>query len=401
MTVAIDPSEIEDLTASQRYRAMIAIMITAFLAGIAMGSGMPMISVAMEIRGESPVAIGWVVAAAPIALLATTPFINTVVDRLGMLNAMLISAAVSAINFCLLPYLFDPVAWFVLRFISGVGIAVLWVLGEVWINAVATTANRGRVIMVYTLLLTLGFLVGPGLTQYFGVDSWAPFYVAGALLGVSVLPLWIARDSTPRLPPGAKHAFVTSFRTAPLIMLVMLVGGFIDATQISFLPVYAVHMGRAPEAGLAMLMVLIGGSCIFLIVSGWLADRMNRRTLLLACLTCTCAMSAALPFALKWDVFLWPVLALWGGATFSMYSVALMIIGDRFPGARLAGASAALVAMFEIGSVSGPVTVGYAIDLFGPNGMPVVLVAICLPLFILALVRRGRHRPVSQEVPQP
>ncbi|MEQ8665773.1 MAG: MFS transporter [Rhodospirillales bacterium] len=388
MSAVLDPMV---LAPDKRTRALVAILLTAFLAGIAMGSAMPMVSMAMEIRGQSSVAIGWVVAAAPIALLSTSPFIGPIVNRFGLLGSMVGGAVITMTAFFIMPAMFGPVPWFILRCISGIGIAVLWILGETWINTVATTANRGKVIMAYTMLLTLGFLVGPALAQVFGVESWLTFYVAGALIGLSVLPLWIARDAAPPLPESPSNAFTSSFRAAPLIMSVALIAGFTDAAQISFLPVYAVRMGLDPNAALTMLMVLVGGSCGVLLVTGWLADRIDRRSLLLICLIIACAMGGLLPFVLNDPVLVWPVLAIWGGTTFSLYSVALVILGDRFSPALLAGANAAFVAMFEVGSVGGPVVIGYAIDLFGPNGMPAVLVAVCIPLFVLAYIRRGKH----------
>ena len=392
------------LAPDKRMRAVIAILVTAFLAGIAMGSAMPMVSMAMEVRGQSAIAIGWVVAAAPLALLLTSPFIGPIVNRFGLLGSIIGGAVVTMAAFFILPSMFGPVPWFALRFLSGVGIAVMWILGETWINAAATTENRGKVIMAYTMLLTLGFLVGPALSQTFGVESWLPFYVAGALVGLSVIPLWIARDATPPLPESPKNAFLSSFRVAPLIMSIALIAGFTDAAQISFLPVYAVRMGLTPEAGLSMLMALVGGSCGILLITGWLADRIDRRALLLSCLTVTCIAGGLLPFVLQDNVLVWPVLAIWGGTTFSLYSVALVILGDRFAPALLAGANAAFVATFEMGSVSGPVVIGYAIDVFGPNGMPVVLVAVCIPLFVLAYIRRGQRREddlhTQEEPPQ-
>lgn len=390
-------SETLTLAPAQRIRALVAILTTAFLAGVAMGSAMPMVAIAMEVRGESAVAIGWVSAAAPIAVLVTSPFIPGIVDRIGLLPAIIGGAVITATAFCAMPTLFDPVIWFVLRFVTGVGIAIEWILGETWINAVATSRNRGRVVMLYTLLLTVGFLVGPLLSRYFGVDSWLPFYVASGVIALSVVPLVVARDCAPVLPESARRAFASSFRSAPLIMSVAFVAGFTDAAQVSFLPVYAVRMGLPPESGLVMLTVLIAGSCFLLVLIGWLADRMNRRRLLLICVAATSASGALLPLVFDSPYLVWPVLALWGGVTFSLYSVALVIIGDRFPGAALAGASAAFIATFEIGGVSGPVIVGYAVERMGPNGMPAVLAAICMPLLVLAWLRRGRSQAEPEE----
>ena len=43
----------------------------------------------------------------------------------------------------------DFPAWFALRVLFGLTLALPWVVGEAWINAVATDAARGRVTAYY------------------------------------------------------------------------------------------------------------------------------------------------------------------------------------------------------------------------------------------------------------
>uniref|UniRef100_UPI0013D393F4 MFS transporter n=1 Tax=Klebsiella pneumoniae TaxID=573 RepID=UPI0013D393F4 len=52
-------------------------------------------------------------------------------------------------------------AWFPLRFVFGASLAVLFVLSEYWINAVAPEARRGLVLGIYATALSLGFAAGP------------------------------------------------------------------------------------------------------------------------------------------------------------------------------------------------------------------------------------------------
>jgi len=386
-----------ELTPAQRTKSLIAINLTAILAGIAMGAAMPMISMAMEVRHQDAVAIGYVVAAAPLALLVSSPFVGAVVNRFGLLGSILGGTTLTAVAFALMPTFFGPVPWFALRFIGGIGVAVVWILGETWINAMATTDNRGRVVAVYMVLLSAGFAVGPLLAQWMGIESWTPFYVAAVLIGASALPLVIAREVAPRLPEAPKHAFARSFRIAPLVMTVAFLTGAIDSAQVSFMPVYGVRMGIDPDLALTMLVVLVAGSSLAQIPVGWLADKMDRRSLMIWCMAICCIFSAVLPSVLHDPVLIWPVLVVWGGTAFALYSISLVLLGDRFGPAELAGANAAFVSMFELGSVGGPVTVGYAMDIWGPNGMPVVLVAVCMPVFVLAYVRRLQRRKMKQE----
>jgi predicted MFS family arabinose efflux permease len=74
---------------------------------------------------------------------------------------------------------------------------------------------------------------------------------------------------------------------------------------------------------------------------------------------------ASLPF--------YALLALWGGATFAIFTVSLMLIGRRFRGPELSAASAALTIMWGAGAIIGPWGAGTAMREAGPHALPLAL----------------------------
>jgi hypothetical protein len=82
------------------------------------------------------------------------------------------------------------------------------------------------------------------------------------------------------------------------------------------------------------------------------------------------------------------ILVAWGGATMAIYTLSLAVMGESFPRAQLAGANAAFVIMYELGSVSGPLVAGGAMDLAGPHGLMLILALIAAGyLAIVAILR--------------
>ena len=373
---------------SDRRKALIAISVSAFAAGLAVGAVMPLIAMSMELRGESADSIGYVVAAAPLALVLTGPFINPMVRVFGLLGSMVLGTLVVVATMIAMPFWYGVEEWVALRFIAGVGIASLWILSETWVNALATTENRGRIIAGFMFVMTLGFGLGPLLVSAIGPAEFMTFFVAAAVIAVSIIPLVLARNVAPDLGVPQKWSFIRAFRVAPLVMATAVLAGVTDSAQISFIPVYGVRMGYDADMALYMLVAIIGGTVISQLPIGLYSHRIDRNKLLVVCLVACFVLGGVVPFVLDDPILIWPVLVLWGGTAFALYSIAIILLGDRFPPAELAGANAAFVCVFEMGSIAGPIAVGHAMELMGPNGMPMVLVVSCVPLLALAMWRR-------------
>lgn len=385
MTSVVTPVGTPD---GDRRKALIAISVSAFASGLAVGAVMPLISMSMELRGEDADSIGYVVAAAPLALMLTGPFINPMVRVFGLLGSMVLGTLIVVVTMIAMPFWYGVGEWFVLRFIAGIGVASLWILSETWVNALATKENRGRIIAGFMFVMTLGFGLGPLLVSVIGPAEFMTFFVAAAIIAVSLIPLVLARNVAPDLGVPQSWSFIRAFRVAPLVMATALLAGVTDSAQISFIPVYGIRMGQGPDIALYMLVAIIGGTVISQLPIGLYSHRIDRNKLLVICLMACFVLGGIVPFVLDNPILIWPVLVLWGGTAVALYSIAIILLGDRFPPAELAGANAAFVCVFEMGSIAGPVAVGHAMEFMGPNGMPTVLVISCVPLLALALWRR-------------
>ncbi len=388
-------SEISDviaaLTPGQRRRSLAAVIASAGAAGLTFGMTIPLLALILEHRGVDSTWIGLNTATAALAVFLVGPFVPRIIDRLGVLPAMYV-AIVGAVAVILLMPLWDALwCWFLLRFLLGCFGAVHWIIGETWLVSVASRETRGRVVALYMMVMAAGFAAGPILINLVGIAGWPPFLVAGGLIAASALPLMCAHGCAPRLPARAPAAVALAVRTAPLVLAAAALAGFTDMTLLSFLPLYGLAHGLEQSRAVLLLTVLLVGNLALQLPLGWLADRVDRRRLLILCGVVFLVSPLLLPLVIEQTLLLWPLLAIWGGASLGIYTLALTILGDRFPPAALAGANAAVVASYEVGSVAGPILSGAGKDLFGPEAI-MALLALAAAVFLGCAAYRSLGR---------
>ena len=109
------------------------------------------------------------------------------------------------------------------------------------------------------------------------------------------------------------------------------------------------------------------------------------------CTLITVLFAILLPYT-GTSIWLWPVLVILGAAGYGVYTVSLADLGDRFQGNELVAGSAAFAVMWGVGALIGSVSGGWAISLFGPNGLPLLVAFSYAVLFTGILLRASRAK---------
>jgi MFS family permease len=120
-------------------------------------------------------------------------------------------------------------------------------------------------------------------------------------------------------------------------------------------------------------MVLIAGNVLLQLPIGWLADRISRKNLLCYLAFGTVAGCVFLVWLIEGSLLIWPMLFVWGAVAFGTYTVAMVELGDRFSGTLLLAGNSAFGLMWGIGGILGPSIAGTAMDLLGPEGLPITV----------------------------
>lgn len=354
---------------------------------LTLGLSYPLLALILEQLGTPKALIGLNAAMTPLGIIVSSPFIPRLAVQKGSWNFGMACILATLFIFILIGADRHVGPWFPLRFLLGVFINGLFIVSETWINQLSHAGIRGRVMGIYATIMSLGFCVGPFILPLTGFDGWPPFMVGVACFvtaGLAMLPL---RRHLPEIEK-ASHGSVYGFMVlAPLLMLAVVSAAYFDQVVLSFLPLYALHFDMPQATASFALGVLIVGNVFLQYPMGWLADKTSRSSVMLACTLVTLAGCVLLPVCIRtW--LLWPMLFIWGGAAFGVYTVALAGLGDRYSGTMLLTGSAAFGLMWGLGGIVGPAATGVVMQLWGPAVMPFVL-AVPFALFAgLLLVRR-------------
>ena len=155
---------------------------------------------------------------------------------------------------------------------------------------------------------------------------------------------------------------------------------------LGLLPIYSLRLGSSESAAILLVAAYFSGGILLAVTFGWLADRIDRRTVLVLCAGLTLVTVLALP--ISGSIAIWLVVFLWGGAAVAIYSISLTILGQRFRGAELAAASAMLIFMMSVGNVFGPIAAGIAMDIWNPYGLLLIIGLISAAYTVLVVYQR-------------
>ena len=377
----------ETLTPAQRKQSLAAIIGTAFGVGVAVGAIVPLVSLSLARDGYNAVMIGINSAMLPIAVILMGPLMPRIIARLGTLRSVYLGLGITALCVLLFPAIPNYYAWCAIRFVIGLAGAIHWITSETWINLMATSRSRSRVMGIYASVMALGFVLGPLIINLTGIEGWIPFAAVSVALVVALLPVAFARQVAPVVSGHGAGGVGRAFAAAPTVMLAALVAGFVDAGLFTQIPIYELRAGFDRAIAAASLSIFMAGNLVLQLPLGWVADHSSRRGLLLLSAAVVAVGAMSYPFLLGSGPWLWVMMFLWGGVSWGIYTLALGLMGEKFPATELAAANAAFVMMYEVGSVGGPIISGAAMDVLPLYGLPGVVAIVAAALFLFGLLR--------------
>lgn len=373
------------LTTTQRRTSLAAVTIHMLGIGLTLGLTFPLVSLTLESWGSPGWIIGLAAAMAALAVLVFMPFLPGLANRLGTIPSMVLGCVVGVAGLGAM-YLFQNVAvWLLARFVIGAGLALPWLVGDVWINSVAREQSRGVVIGLYVACFFIGFSAGPLALDAVGIDGAAPFLLACGALLLAIAPLIVASRLAPAIELETGGNLVSAVRAAPVIALGAFLAGFAEACVFSLLAIWGLAVGLDETGALRLLTACIVGGVILQVLLGIVADRFDRQQLLGLAGLAMIATGIGLQMSAGLMVFV--AAFVMGGLVLAFYGLSLTLLGERFPPSQLATASAAFLMLYQFGSVTGPVVAGAGLDLFGPVGFVAALTFTGASMAAIALTR--------------
>src|SRR5690606_19541641 len=104
------------------------------------------------------------------------------IGRVGHIRVFAAFASVASTVFLLFAIFVDPVAWFVMRVLTGTCLAGLYVVAESWLNHAATNETRGKILSIYMIVAYAAYGLGQLLLNVANPGGFVLFILVSALV---------------------------------------------------------------------------------------------------------------------------------------------------------------------------------------------------------------------------
>lgn len=324
------------------------------------------------------------------------------VRKVGHIRVFAALAAVASAAILVQGSFVNAVPWALMRLVSGVCFAGIYVVAESWLNAGASRSNRGTLLATYMLVLYIGLGSAQFLLVVANPSTSTPFMLVSVLISLAMVPIVVSSHHSPETTVPLKVRYRDLYKNSPLGVVAVTVSGMISSTLFSMGPVYARLSGLGTSGVATFMAVSILAAVLTQYPVGRLSDRIDRRTVIaIVCTIATLAAGSIVIFPhMPHGVFL-TVTAIFSGFVLTLYSLAVSHVNDKLEPGQMVAASSALLSLNGTAAAVGPILAGSLIAALGPQAYFETLATLTGALTIYDLWRKTRRSavPAAQKGP--
>jgi MFS family permease len=368
---------------------------------LALGNGLhgSLVGIRSAAENFDTTTTGFIMSGYSLGLILSAYLTPRLVAYVGHIRVFAAFASIVSTAVLLIPLWIDPLFWFAMRFVAGVGTSGLYIVAESWLNEAASNKNRGKMLSIY-MTLTFGAMgCGQLLLNLTDQSGFARFIAVSALVSLALVPISLMRSEPPNIESVKGVSVVDIYRASPLATVAVFTNGLGQSAFFSMGAVFGITLGLS----LPYISLMMALPPIAVILSqyplGAMSDRFDRRAMLTALSLLAAGLCAiAIPAASVSPLVLIGVIAVFGSVALPIYSLVLAYANDHLSKDQMLGASSKLILLYGIGAILGPLLAGAFMRQFGSAGFMMYLILIYGGTGIFALFRTLRRPAVPKEV---
>lgn len=281
--------------------------------------------------------------------------IGVLLRRVGHIRLFAALAGLVGASIALQPVFISAPAWIIIRAITGIGCAGLFVAAESWLNGTSIPANRGAIFAIYMVSTNAAFGSGQFLLNIPFPGTFELYSLAAALFCLALVPVSLTRSTAPALIESPRVGLRQLRRLAPIAVFGCAASGLVSSVFYSLIPAYAQSEGTPPNLIAAYIATAVFGGLAAQVPVGKLSDLWDRRLVaagVSADFSVTALCLALLPLNRAMIYFLTFVL---GGFMSTIYPVCVAHANDQVKTCEILSTSGQLILINGTASFVGPI----------------------------------------------
>ncbi len=355
---------------------------------------------ALRATAESftPSMIGLMASGYFLGFVAGTLVTAYMIERAGHIRAFTALASLASASALGHIIFIDPWAWAVLRAISGLCFAGIYMTIESWLNERATNETRGQILATYMIVNLLSLTGGQILLMTSDPNGYVLFCAVSVLVSVAIVPVALTRTVAPTPEKPRPLPLKRLIAISPLGVLGCFAYGAAIGAFWGLAPVFAEQAGLAvSRIAIFMSLCILGGGVMQWPI-GWLSDRFDRRTVLAVAAFAAGGMCLAVAFlGPKYPDGLLYLGFAFGAVAFPIYALTVAHANDFVGPEERVVVSGTLLLVYGIGAIIGPLAAGQVMHFMGPLGLFKYMGAVFLATGAFAVWRMTQRAAVPIE----
>lgn len=350
-------------------KAFAVLVASMFISMMGMGIVSPFLPIYANTLGASSLQVGLVQAAFNITGIGTLLFIGRLSDRFGRKSFLSGGLTILAISSIGLMYSNDIVHLIIWRLVQGLGASAHLPIAQAYLGDITPEGNEGKWMGYFNAVLFAGMgagpLIGGVITDAFSIKT--TFLVMAVLNVLGLIATLIFLKEMPRKTAAREHAsFFAPLKSRILqgVFSYRMTTGIGTSSLMAFLPLFADLKIGLSASLIGILLAARTPVSILQSYTGRLADKWNRRTMVICGGAVSVVAVALLPLAGGFWLLLIAYLAVTLGQAFGIPPANAYVVHEG----RTYGMSASMT-MFMLamhaGNGIGPIVLGSIADGLG------------------------------------
>lgn len=347
-------------------RTVLPLLLSAFLmvAGVSLGN--LLVPLRAHAEGWSPATIGLIGTAYAFFFTIGCILAPRVIIKLGVMKTLILTLSLLGLSLVLIASFVHPLGWALFRGLTGFCVAGTYSIIEGWLNERSENHNRGQIFSWYMIACLIGLISGQYMLPLSSPLAMTLFLVGACCFWAAFLPVRFSGMAAPQLPTSVRLDFFGVLRNSPSAVVGNIVSGILFGSWVGFAALYLDVNGYTGSGIATLLMCGTLGGLILQFPIGRLSDFIDRRIvmallggagLVLAVITATWMPVTPVALGMLYFVF--------GATLHPSYALNVAHANDHAGQGSRVSLSSTMLVIYGLGSITGPLVAGLAINQFG------------------------------------